>query len=131
MFFCARRAEGEAGEGFSPGEICYVTDNVRVSYFSVLCYIFEYVRFNKFPLGKTWRLAHKAHPHFVHRRLNLPEAPLFPTAGGRPAPVAHHLLPSPPANKKETKEKVLLRRSYTPSAPLVFEKNLSNRRFHN
>ena len=36
---------------FSPGEICYVADNVSISQISIFNHIADSVRFNKFPLG--------------------------------------------------------------------------------
>jgi hypothetical protein len=65
LFFCAMGAESmgvvrtAVGRGvrvlFSPGEICYVTDNVCVSNISTFDHIADYVRFTKFPQGKTLR----------------------------------------------------------------------------
>ena len=50
-----RAASGHVGALFSPGEICYITDNVGVNDIFTFDHIADYVRFNKFPLGKTLR----------------------------------------------------------------------------
>ena len=50
-----RAAPGHVGALFSPGELCYITDNVGVNDIFTFDHIADYVRFNKFPLGKTLR----------------------------------------------------------------------------
>jgi len=59
---------------FSPGEICYVTDNVSVSNICDSRHIADYVRITKFPLGKIFFCTYPPFPAMVLGRREMLKA---------------------------------------------------------